>query len=363
MGAEDSWADNEIAESEHEADDSAPGPSRADDSVRQSDVHEGQVPEDVADLSSLVSPPSTGTVLTIKPVELRWTHGRLQRLFTCGRSLCSVIEQLRTGGMHASELPAISIVFYEGKWYSRNNRRLFCFKEAQITAVKAVVTPVDAHFLRGLKTATDGWSVDFFPPSICSRCNQEFPNRSGLKSHYCSQLYNSSAVDWDDDSSEVASEAGSEEGAYGDDGLWHPDSYWETVGDDEVDKKGRSVLWRAAAVGNTALVRKFLASGAKVDNLDSEGVSPMLAAVRRGHYFVAEELLWAGADSKPWEFTCRKGKKWSSTRATRYDRVLAIFRAGRWLSKGDLKISIKPGAKPGKKQGGKKKKKKKRKKK
>lgn len=353
--AEDSWQDDEAAESDHEVNESAPVPPHADGNARQLDGHDRHVPEDVTDLSSLDNPPPNGTVLMVKPAELRWTHGHLQRLFTCGRSLSSVIEQLRTGCVRASELPAISIVFYEGKWYSRNNRRLFCFKEATITAVEAVVTPVDAHFLRGLNTTTDGWSVDFFPPCICSRCKQEFPNISGLKSHYCSQVYDSSAVDWDDDSSEVASEAGSEEGAYGDDGLWHPDSYWESVRDDEVDKKGRSSLWRAAAVGNTPLVRKLLVLGAKVDNLDSEGVSPMLAAVRRGHYFVAEELLWAGADSKPWQLTFRKGKKWSSTRATRYDRLLATFHAGRWLSKAELKISIKPGTQPGKKQGGKKK--------
>eukprot|EP00929_Paragymnodinium_shiwhaense_P037055 TRINITY_DN19807_c0_g2_i1.p1 TRINITY_DN19807_c0_g2~~TRINITY_DN19807_c0_g2_i1.p1 ORF type:complete len:615 (+),score=137.73 TRINITY_DN19807_c0_g2_i1:84-1928(+) len=300
-------------------------------------------------LASLDIAPPAGTVLKVKPAELRWTHGCLQRLFTCGRSLASVAEDLRFGRCSAADLPVISIVFHEGKWYSRNNRRLWCFKEAGVAAVQAEVSEVDQHFRRGLNTATDGWSVGFFPAVVCCKCKKEFPNRAGLKAHYCPVVYNTSAVDWDDDSSdtEEASEEGSDEGAYGEDGLWHPDSYWESVRLDKADKQGRSELWRAAAAGNTALVRKFLALGAEVDKLDVEGVSPMLAAVRRGHFFAAEELMWAGADQKPWQFTKRKGKAWSRARAMRYDCLLAAVNSGQWLSEARLKVCTKPCKKSG----------------
>lgn len=221
-----------------------------------------------------------------------------------------------------------------------------------MSTVEAIVSDVDSHFMRGLNTTTDGWSVDFFPPCICSTCRQEFPNRCGLKFHYCSQVYNTSAVDWDEDGSDDASESDSEPGTYGDDGLWHPDSQSDDLhglGKSAAkDSFGRTALWRAAAVGNTALVRKLIASGAEVDALDNDGVTPLLAAVRRGHYFSAEELLWAGADKKPWQFTKRKGKKWSSSRASRYERLLEAVRSGRWLCKTSLRISGVSSSKTGK---------------
>jgi len=287
------------------------------------------------------SPPTDGTRLMIQPRELRWTHGTIQPLFSCGRSLTSVAQQLKRGELVATDLPIIGIVLHEGKWYSRNNRTLWCFWDAGTPAVEAVVGPVDAHFLRGLNTQTDGWIVDFFPPCICVKCRQEFPNRSGLKAHYCARVHNTSAIDWDDDASDLESEAFSEDGAYGDDGFWHPDSHWQDLLERNPGKDplGRTPLWRAAAVGNIPLLRKLLALGAVVDALDSEGVSPLLASVRRGHYFAAEELLWAGANRQPWKFTVRKGKKWSASRAQKYDRLLAAKDAGKWLSKATLKTS------------------------
>merc|ERR1712232_1309223 len=113
-------------------------------------------------LADLVrAPPPLGTHLMVNPTEIRWTHGTIQRLFTCGRSLASVAQQLRSGKVLAAELPMISIVLHEGKWYSRNNRRLWCFKEAHVLAVTAIVSSSDRHFMQGLNTSTDGWSVDF----------------------------------------------------------------------------------------------------------------------------------------------------------------------------------------------------------
>lgn len=306
-------------------------------------------------LADLGVGPPPGTRLVVKPSEVRWTHGRLQCLFSCGRRLTAVAQQLRSGELLAAQLPTISIVLHAGKWYSRNNRRLWCFKEAGVAAVGVEVGSADKWFMRGLNTTTDGWSVDFFPPSTCCKCGQEFPNRGGLRAHYCPNVYNTSAVDWDDDASDAASSAASEPGAYGEDGLWHTDVHWGSLLEGgrggEKDKLGRTPLWRAAAVGNTALVRKLLALGAAVDVVDKEGVTPLLAAVRRGHFFAAEELLWAGADRRPWQFTKRKGKKWSSTRATRYERLLAAMDKGVYITKAALKVHAKKPAKPTKKKG------------
>ncbi|CAE8602452.1 unnamed protein product [Polarella glacialis] len=119
-------------------------------------------------LAELHEAPPKGTRLVVRPSDVRWTHGCLQRLFTCGRSLASVAGQLQRREIPAAQLPTISLVLHEGKWYSRNNRRLWCFKASGLAAIEAVVSSVDNHFLRGLNTSTDGWSVDFFPPVLCA---------------------------------------------------------------------------------------------------------------------------------------------------------------------------------------------------
>ena len=55
---------------------------------------------------------------------------KIQHLM-CGRRLQDVAASLGQGAGQPSEMPMIGIVRHEMKWYSRNNRRLWCFKEAQ----------------------------------------------------------------------------------------------------------------------------------------------------------------------------------------------------------------------------------------
>merc|ERR1712190_288399 len=151
-----------------------------------------------------------------------------------------------------------------------------------------------------------------------------------------------SALDWDDQASEVSEASCSEDGDYGEDGCWHSDEAWyQRLEADEYwegDEWGRAPLWRASARGNHRLVTRLLEVGAEVDECDCEGVSPLLASVRRGHWQVAEVLLWYGAYQAPWKWTARKGTKWSKCRASRYERVVAAVNAGKNISKRDLKI-------------------------
>ena len=60
-----------------------------------------------------------------------------------------------------------------------------------------------------------------------------------------------------------------------------------------------------------------------MDEVDCEGVSPMLSAVRRGHFRVAELLLRKGAFQQPWTWTKRKGKKWHPLTAAKYSRLVS----------------------------------------
>ena len=64
-------------------------------------------------------------------------------------------------------------VYWESKWYARNNRGLWCFREAAVIAVQVRVGSADRAFLQGLTTLTGGLSVVFFPSYACKACGQD----------------------------------------------------------------------------------------------------------------------------------------------------------------------------------------------
>ena len=99
----------------------------------------------VIDLAGIDSESMLGQTLLVQPLSIRWTHDKLQQMFTCGRRLKHVADQLRDRSISPEVLPMIEIVSYQGKWYSRNNRRLWCFKEAGLSSIQARVGAVDAH--------------------------------------------------------------------------------------------------------------------------------------------------------------------------------------------------------------------------
>ena len=121
------------------------------------------------------------------PAQLQWTHDKIQRLITCERRL-DVETELRRGVFLPSALRLIEIVHWESWWYSRNNRRLWCFREAAVVAVQVRVGSTDRAFLHGLAARTDGFSVVFFPSPVCKACGEEFVNRAKLHTHSCQRM-------------------------------------------------------------------------------------------------------------------------------------------------------------------------------
>ena len=73
-------------------------------------------------VATLKVSPRSGFSLWVSPAELRWTHNKHQRLFSCGRRLPDVAASLQQGAEQPSDLPPIGIVRFQ-KWYSCNNRR------------------------------------------------------------------------------------------------------------------------------------------------------------------------------------------------------------------------------------------------
>ena len=65
----------------------------------------------------------------------------IQQLFTRRRRLQDNAASLQRGAEQPSELPMIGIVRCQKKWHSRNNRKLWCFKEARRSACLLISFP------------------------------------------------------------------------------------------------------------------------------------------------------------------------------------------------------------------------------
>ena len=72
----------------------------------------------------------------------------------------------------------------EEKWYTRNNRRLWCFTEAAVNAVQVRVRCAERAPLPGL-TARMVPPVVLYPPTVCKACSEECASRTNLHNHDC----------------------------------------------------------------------------------------------------------------------------------------------------------------------------------
>ena len=110
-------------------------------------------------LSTLKVFPRFGFTLWVSPAELRWTHNKIQRLFSYGRRLQDVAASLQHSVEQPSELPMIGIVRREMKWYSRNNPRavVWCFT---VSITPPVARTVFLVVLCDRHSATSYFSTD-----------------------------------------------------------------------------------------------------------------------------------------------------------------------------------------------------------
>ena len=72
-----------------------------------------------------------GGMDTKDPDDIRYMHNSIRPKFTCTRPLTQTISELEAeGDERVMKIPTITIFQYHGKWFSVNNRRLYCFKKA-----------------------------------------------------------------------------------------------------------------------------------------------------------------------------------------------------------------------------------------
>jgi hypothetical protein len=93
----------------------------------------------------------------LDPREIQYRNSSIATLFSCGRNIDDVADELSTGQCDVDDIPAIRVVKDRGDIYSLDNRRLYAFKQSGVRKIPVVVNPChDAirHKLHG-----DAWAV------------------------------------------------------------------------------------------------------------------------------------------------------------------------------------------------------------
>jgi hypothetical protein len=68
--------------------------------------------------------------------EIRYTQDSISGTFSDGAPIQDTIFLLQTKQINPGNIPPIKVVFYEGHYRTMDNRRLFCFKSANIKKVR-----------------------------------------------------------------------------------------------------------------------------------------------------------------------------------------------------------------------------------
>lgn len=72
----------------------------------------------------------------LDPEVLHYTQESIKRSFRCGRSLQSTIQELQRNPRAAFQsIPIIQIFALDGKMWTADNRRLYCFRQAKLTEI------------------------------------------------------------------------------------------------------------------------------------------------------------------------------------------------------------------------------------
>jgi len=106
--------------------------------------------------------------------KIHFSQNSIGSFFKCGKSISSTLEELQEGKVTTEEkFFKIEVVMFDDKYYTINNRRLWCLKEYQKTLssrlevqVKMIaMDPAIAAFFRNFTTTNGGTEVEIRPPA------------------------------------------------------------------------------------------------------------------------------------------------------------------------------------------------------
>mmetsp|Transcript_9080 Transcript_9080/g.13579 ORF Transcript_9080/g.13579 Transcript_9080/m.13579 type:complete len:514 (+) Transcript_9080:162-1703(+) len=109
--------------------------------------------------------PVNSYISNVDPTNMRYTKLSIYAAFTDGGLLEDAVEALKNGSLQTSAFPQIRVVQHRGIWYSLDNRRLWIYKAAKITAVSAIVMPLFRKLRMRLETQSYKDTVDIRWPN------------------------------------------------------------------------------------------------------------------------------------------------------------------------------------------------------
>lgn len=102
------------------------------------------------------SAPSAGFELLMDPAptsmdpsEIYFSSNSISQWFQDGNSVFDTIYALKYGSLDATDFPTIRIVWHKQGWWSLDNRRLFCFKEASLDNVPVQAVEAEEFVVSG----------------------------------------------------------------------------------------------------------------------------------------------------------------------------------------------------------------------
>ena len=98
----------------------------------------------------------------MNPQNIFFTQAQISLFFKIGRGVVSTLVELESGELLASAFPPIRVFMWNGRWHSADNRRLWCFKQAGLTAVPVTRINIKSVDRRKFTTTNNGESVTFF---------------------------------------------------------------------------------------------------------------------------------------------------------------------------------------------------------
>ena len=93
-------------------------------------------------------------------MDIRFSQDSSGSTFRCGRSLNLTVQQLKEGSISADlNIPIINVFEWNGKWFTADNRRLWCFQQAKLREVP--VNPISFRnvWASKLTTQNEGRSI------------------------------------------------------------------------------------------------------------------------------------------------------------------------------------------------------------
>ncbi|CAJ1346800.1 unnamed protein product [Effrenium voratum] len=97
--------------------------------------------------------------MRLNPMEIRYIQDSISNRFQCGRRVRDTMEKLRDGRLQVEDIPKIRAFQHNGRWYTEDNRRLWAFKEADVSSAPVQVVAKASVDQRKFTSLDDGASI------------------------------------------------------------------------------------------------------------------------------------------------------------------------------------------------------------